>query len=224
MAEKIDKRACAGLTVIVLAAALAASGAVSSSLASSRLEIDVLPTPKQLPASTVAVVSHVPLRLRTITIAGLARAMSQSAVEFGLKSAPASGQPKYKAVEEKALGEQFDAIWIQGQAAEMGIAVTRKEVTAELAQIKKENFKSEKQYHAFLKHAHYTRQDVLNRVRLQLLSTKIEEQVARSVKSPQEVKEVFSAFVAEYRARWRSRTVCAARYAIERCSNGAASG
>ena len=35
-----------------------------------------------------------------------------------------------------------------------------------------------------------------------------------------EAQAAFTAFVAAFEKRWRSRTVCAPQYAIKRCSNG----
>jgi parvulin-like peptidyl-prolyl isomerase len=207
------------LAVSALALALILSS-VTASLASSPTAANALPAPEDLPPRTVAVVSHVPVRSRTITVRELSRAILQVAAQAGLRSAPTPGQPKYKWLEKEAMGELLDGAWIQGQAEEMGIRVTDKQVATELAQIKKENFKSRKQFHAFLEHAHFTLRDVRYRVELQLLSRRIEERVAIGPWSQQEVQEKFSAFVAAYEKRWRSRTVCAPQYAIKRCSNG----
>jgi hypothetical protein len=195
-------------------------GPTVSSPASSVIAIDILPSPEDLPAHTVAVVSHIPVESRTITVRELNRAIVQAAAQAGLKSAPTSAQPKYKRLEERATDELLDGLWIQGQAEEMGIFVTHRQVTTELAQIKKENFKSRKQFYAFLRHIHFTLRDVYYRVELQLLSTQIEERISRDTWNQKEAHKKLVAFVATYKKRWRSRTVCAPRYAIKRCSNG----
>jgi hypothetical protein len=192
---------------------LVLSGFASGSSALTLSAIDVLPTPEELPKNVVAVISHVPLKWRTVTTAELHRAIEQSAVDLGLESPPNPGQPKYEAVEEAALGGQLEGIWLQGQAREMGIVVTRREVANEFAQIKKENFKTEKQYHAFLEHSHLTQREALYRVKLQLLSTKMEERFST---------KAFMGFVTAYEKRWRARTVCSTQFATKRCSNGSA--
>jgi SurA N-terminal domain len=191
----------------------------ASSPASTSTAADSLAAPEELPARTVAVVSHVPVRSRTITIGELGRAIVQTAAQAGLKSPPTPASPRYKRFEKEAMSELLDGLWIQGQAEEMGVRVTGKQVATELAQIKRENFKSQKQFYAFLKHAHFTLRDVHYRVELQLLTTRIEERVSRNTWSQKEAQKKFSAFVDAYEKRWRSRTVCAPRYAIERCSN-----
>jgi exonuclease VII large subunit len=102
----------------------------------------------------------------------------------------------------------------------MGISVTSRQVAIELAQIKKENFKSRKQFFAFIKHAHFTLRDIRYRVELQILATRIDERAARGAQTQKELHEKLSAFVDAYKKRWRSRTVCGPRYAISHCSNG----
>jgi hypothetical protein len=208
-----------GAIVIVIIAILATGGSNSSDTGSA--SINVLPASGELSASTVAVVSHVPASERMISTADLTRSISRQAAQAGLKSTPTPGQPKYKETEEAALGEIFDAIWLGGQATEMGITVTKKEIADEFAQIKKKNFKTEKQYQAFLKSSHFTEADVLARVKLQILSTKIQAQISKGIKGNATAQQKgFGEFVDAYQKRWRSRTVCAAGYVIERCSNG----
>ncbi len=194
----------------------------ATSLAGSSTAIDLLPSPEELPAHTVAVVSHVPAESRTLTTFELSRGIAQSAAQSGLKATPTPGQPRYDALEEAALGELLDGLWILGQAKEMGISVTDKQVSVELAQIKEGNFKTKQQFRAFLEKFHLTLRDVRYRVELQLLSVRIEERLARGIRSQKEAQEKFSAFVAAYTKRWRSRTVCTARYVTNRCSNGPA--
>jgi hypothetical protein len=180
-----------------------------------------LPSPAELPVGVIAIVSHVPPAVGTIKAVDLTRAISQSAADSGLKSTPAPGQPKYKGIEKAALGELLDGIWIQGQAREMRIVATRAQIDRELELIKMENFKTGKEYRAFLKRSHLSHQDVVYRVELQILSTKIQERVLRhSGGSPGDVQKEFAAFVDAYAKRWRARTVCAADKATERCSNG----
>jgi hypothetical protein len=212
----------AWLAVVGLLAASAISVFAAASPARSSTAVNLLPSPEELPARTVAVVSHIPPETRTVTAAELTRAIAQVAAQSRPKAAPTPGQPRYKALEEEALRELLDGLWILGQAAEMGISVTDKEVSVELAQIKKESFKSERQFRSFLQHSHLTMRDVRYRVELQLLSTRIQERIARGVQSQKEAQEKFAAFVTAYLKRWRSRTVCAPRYATERCSNGPA--
>lgn len=210
--------AMAAVVIVVVAIVVISSSGSDDSSASPSSS---LPSADELPVKTVAVVSGVRGSAQTITTADLERAISQAAAQKELKSAPIPGDPKYKEIEEAGLGEILDATWIQGQAAEMGISTTGGEVAEELANVTDEDFKTEKEYQDFLKTSLFTEADVLDRVELQLLSTKIQEQISDGAEGGKDAREeAFAEFVTAYQTRWRARTVCAEPYVIERCSNG----
>jgi parvulin-like peptidyl-prolyl isomerase len=141
------------------------------------------------------VIEDAPEGLGTITEKDLRRAVVQAAAAAQVKPVPKPGDEKYDELREKALGERLDAIWIQGQAEEMGFSVTPKEVEQELAKLKKQAFKTEKQFEEFLEESHYTEEDVNQRVKVQILSTKIQEQLKEesSVPSSREIEEFYEA-------------------------------
>ena len=178
-----------------------------------------LPTPEALPGNVVAFVAHVPLSLGRLTKAEFQRALVQAAAQAGRSSAPGAHAKDYPRFADRALGERLGAIWIPGQAKEMGIGVRPREISRELAHLKKEAFKNKAQYHRFLREAHFTNRDVRERIEIQILSEKIQARVVLGL-SEAEAQKAFSRFVKEYDARWRGRTVCAPDYITERCSNG----
>src|SRR4051794_6167750 len=178
-----------------------------------------LPAPEELPPSVVAFVAHVPLGLGRLTKAEFQRALVHAAAEAGCSSAPGPLAKDYPRIANRALGERLDAIWIQGQAMEMGIGVRPREISRELASLKKQAFKNEAQYRRFLKEAHFTHRDVRERVEIQILSEKIQLRIAIGL-SKAERQKAFDKFVREYGERWRGRTVCAPGYVTVRCSNG----
>jgi hypothetical protein len=171
------------------------------------------PLPVALPGNTVALVSHVPTGLGTITKQEFHRALIQQVAASGRNSVPKPGQKGYEQLRVAVVGERLDAVWIQGQAVEMGLLVTNRQISRELREIKKQNFKSNADYRRFLKDSHFTVQDVRERVKLQMLSVLVQEKVGRNAKA-------FKQFVAAYSKRWRARTVCAPEFVIDRCSNG----
>jgi hypothetical protein len=107
---------------------------------------------------------------------------------------------------------------------EWDIGVTRRQVSRELALIKKESFKSAAEFRKFLRESHYTHRDVRERVRVQLLSLRLQKRISgrieREARNEFEEQQAFRKFLAEFNERWRGRTVCAPGYATERCSNG----
>jgi parvulin-like peptidyl-prolyl isomerase len=132
-----------------------------------------------VPEGDVAIVEHVPDEIGSVSEAEFKRALLQQAVQAKLKKPPKPGEDKYEELKTAALGELLDTIWIQGEAEELGISVTPKQIATELAQIKKQNFKTEAEFQKFLKTSRFSRQDVLDRVKLQLLSTQIQEQITK---------------------------------------------
>ena len=132
-----------------------------------------------VPSGAVAIVQHVPSDVGTISEAEFKRALLQQVSAGKLKKLPASGSKKFEELKKAALGELLDSIWIQGEAEELGITATDKQIATELAQIKKQNFKTAAAYQEFLKTSHFTQADVDKRVKLQVLSTKIQEQILK---------------------------------------------
>jgi parvulin-like peptidyl-prolyl isomerase len=137
-----------------------------------------------VPSGSVAAVEDAPEGLSPVTEAKFHRALLQAAAQGQIKPIPKPGTKKYEELQETALGEVLDSIWIQGQAAEMGISVTPAEIAKELAKLKKQAFKTEKQYKEFLKEAHFSKADVDERVTIQMLSTQIQEQVTEEAPQP----------------------------------------
>ena len=122
---------------------------------------------------------------------------------------PKPGDEQYDGLKETALGELLDSIWIQGAAAEMGIPVTPQEVDAELKKLKEQSFQTEKQYQEFLKESRYTDEDVDRRVKLQILSTKIQDQVQEEAPTPSssEIEDFYEAAKASQFTTPESRDV-----------------
>jgi parvulin-like peptidyl-prolyl isomerase len=131
-----------------------------------------------VPEGDIALVQSVPDDISTISEAEYKRALVQQVAAGGLKKTPEAGGKKYEELRDAALGELLDSIWIQGEAEELGVTVTPKQISTELAQIKKQNFKTEAAYQKFLKTSHFTKADVITRVKLQVLSNQIQEKVS----------------------------------------------
>jgi hypothetical protein len=183
-----------------------------------------LPAPEELVPNTIARVSDVPGRQGVLTKPEFRHALVLAAAAAGLRSAPKPGSGKYERLKEAAVDGLLETAWIHGQAAEWGIAVTRRQVSRELALIKRESFRSEAEYRQFLRASRYTRRDVNDRVELQLLSARLqvrlERQIEREARNEFEEQRALREFSVEFNERWRARTVCAPEYATDRCSNG----
>lgn len=136
-----------------------------------------------VPSDAAVVIEDAPEGLGTITIKDFEHALEQAAAQEKVP-VPKPGDAKYEEVKEKALGEKIESVWIQGVAAEKGIVVTDAEITKELKKLKGQAFKTEKQYEEFLKESHFTEADVNERVKLQILSEKVQNQVTEEAPVP----------------------------------------
>lgn len=148
-----------------------------------------------VPSGDVVLVEGVPSEIGNISQEEFDLALLQAAVQAGLKEAPKPDDKQYEEVKEAALGELIDSVWIQGQAEEMGIEVTEKQIETELEQIKKQNFKTDAAFEKFLEESKYTAEDVDKRVRLQILSTQIQQKLTSNgpAVSESEVEEYYEA-------------------------------
>jgi foldase protein PrsA len=105
---------------------------------------------------------------------------------------PAEGQPKqtdadfkkqcqaqYDQLRQQIVGLLISFEWIEREAEKQGVKATDAEVKKALADQKKQNFPKEADYQKFLKDSGQTNEDVLRRVRLDVLSNKIREKVTK---------------------------------------------
>src|SRR5918999_1209680 len=105
---------------------------------------------------------------------------------------PAKGQPKttdeqlkeqckqeYEQLRDQVLQLLTSFEWIEGEAEEMGIKVSDAEVKKSFEEQKKQSFPKDADYQKFLKDYGQTEQDVMQRVKLDLLSNKIRDKVVK---------------------------------------------
>jgi foldase protein PrsA len=149
-----------------------------------------------VPSGDVAIVKDVPSDVGTISEADFRRALLQQATQAKLKKPPQPGDSKYEKLKATTMRELLNEAWIRGEAEELGISVTEKQVETKLAQIKKQNFSAKGAYQKFLKESHFTEEDVNNRIELQELSTQVQE-VISSAAGPASNAEIADYYEAE---------------------------
>jgi foldase protein PrsA len=149
-----------------------------------------------VPSGDVAIVEGVPDEFDTVSEAELRRSIAQQAGQSGLKKPPKEGEEKYEELKTAALTELLDVVWVRGEAEEMGLSVTQKQIESELVQIKKTNFKAKGSYQKFLNESNFTQEDVNNRLEIQLLSTQIQEQITKGA-APASNSEIEAYYEAE---------------------------
>ncbi|HET7591309.1 MAG TPA: peptidyl-prolyl cis-trans isomerase [Solirubrobacterales bacterium] len=157
-----------------------------------------------VPSGDVAKVQNVPDEIGAIGRAEFNRGMERAAAGAKLKKAPAPGSKKYEEMKETVLKELLEAAWIRGEAEEMGIKTTPKQVEEELATIKKQSFPTKGSYQKFLKESKFTEEDVNDVVEVKVLSTAIQTQVNSEAPAPSS-SEVQSYYDAEKAAQFTEK-------------------
>jgi foldase protein PrsA len=105
---------------------------------------------------------------------------------------PAEGQPKttdqqlkdqckqeYEALRDQVLQLLVSFEWIEGEAEERGVKVTDAEVQKSFDQQRKQSFPKDADYKKFLKDSGQSEEDIKQRVRLDLLSNKIRDEIIK---------------------------------------------
>jgi peptidyl-prolyl cis-trans isomerase C len=145
-------------------------------------------TSPSVPSGDVALVEDVPDELGQVSQEDFDRALAQQIAQAEGKKPPKPGSKEFEELKEKAFNELVDRIWIQGEAEELDLSVTDKQVEDELATIKKQSFPTDDAYAKFLKESKYTQEDVDDLVRLQLLTTQIQEAINSTAPKPSEAE------------------------------------
>ena len=134
-----------------------------------------------VPDNDVAVVEDVPGGLGDITKKEFDVAFEQAWKRGGLQQAPAPEDAQFDQIKEAAMNDLLDQAWLTGEAAELGVTASDREVENQFKSIRDDQFPNEAAYEKFLKDSGFTNQQVIDRVRLQVLSTKIEEKIRDDV-------------------------------------------
>ena len=104
-------------------------------------------------------------------------AIEQAAARQQIRQVPEAGTPQYDLLSEQAMADLLLSRWVSGEADELGIEVADREIDDELESIIQEQFGGQKEFDKFLEQSKFTAEDARERVRLQLLSQRIQEEV-----------------------------------------------
>ncbi|HWX45173.1 MAG TPA: hypothetical protein VNY52_07600 [Solirubrobacteraceae bacterium] len=117
----------------------------------------------------------------------------------------------------QALGFLITSDWVLAEAAARGISVSAAEVKQRLAQIERQSFPQAGSLRKFLARSGESDADLLARVRVELLESRIAAKVTAG-KSGSQSKAVLVGFQQAFKHRWKGDTTCGAGYVMEDCS------
>ncbi len=117
----------------------------------------------------------------------------------------------------RALSFLITSQWVIGEASARKISVSDAEVKRRFAQISKQSFPKTGSLQKFLAKADETEADLLARVKVELLESRIAAKVTAG-KSGAQAKSVLASFQKAFQEHWKRFTTCKSGYVMEDCS------
>jgi parvulin-like peptidyl-prolyl isomerase len=117
-----------------------------------------------------------------ISKANFDRFLLQTARQNNLQSVPQPSDPQYKQLKDQAMQSALQIGWIVGEANKEGLTFTDTQIQQSLQQIKSQ-FKTQQEYEKARDQAGLTEADVVERAKLQLIQSKIQDNISNSVSS-----------------------------------------
>jgi phosphatidylethanolamine-binding protein (PEBP) family uncharacterized protein/uncharacterized membrane protein YgcG len=116
----------------------------------------------------------------------------------------------------RALGFLLTSSWVLGEAAARHISIPEAEVKKRFETLEHQSFPKSGQLQTYLSHAHETSEDLLARVRSEMLLQRIASDVASRHPSSQRTS-VLASFQESFQAHWKALTSCLPAYVMEDC-------
>ncbi len=124
---------------------------------------------------------------------------------------------------QQVMGFLISADWIIGEAQARNIVVSEAAVRHKFDHIRARQFPKRMAFERFLEQSGQTVADLLLRVRLALLSERIQKAVQAGHHSAHSRQRALESFVHEFKAEWTAQTYCAPAYAVQDCGHVQAS-
>lgn len=123
-----------------------------------------------------------------------------------------SGNPGHR-----ALGFLITSSWILGEALERHVSVSSAEVGKRLANLEQKSFPKAGELGKYLKKTKQTKADLAARVKVELLESRIAEEVTEGKSAKQRRKAALASFQQSFQKRWKAQTTCEPAYVMEDC-------
>jgi hypothetical protein len=127
------------------------------------------------------------------------------------------------AIVQEVMGFLIASDWVIGEASELHVHVSQSEVRHVFDHIRGYGFHKQREFRSFLKESGQTIADLLFRVRLNLLSTRIQNRVLAGHRGRRNSQRVLRRFVHEFRSNWEAQTYCEPAYDVSDCGHVQAS-
>jgi hypothetical protein len=153
-----------------------------------------------------------------ITKAAFDHWMVVAARSAGRKTVPAEQTRAWKGLRTQVMSLLLGSHWLTGEATLRQIYVSPPTVRRLFVTTRNQSFASPAGFRRFLRASGMTRRDVLFRVRLDEISSRIRMQVTRGHHGASAQMRALDKFVVDFRTRWQIKTSCAPAYRTPDCS------
>jgi hypothetical protein len=117
------------------------------------------------------------------------------------------------------MGFLLSSEWVLGEAQELDVVVSASDVRTSFDRIRHEQFPKRGEFTAFLRSSGQAVADVLFRVKLSLLTERIQGRVVAGQQGATAQERALSSFVGEFKSKWLARTYCLPAYAVRDCGH-----
>jgi hypothetical protein len=119
----------------------------------------------------------------------------------------------------QVLAFLISADWVSAEAGLMKIRVSEAEIRRSYYHQRAQAFHKRRELRAFLRQTGETVADLLLRVKLNLLSQRIQKHVLDGHHGSQGRQRALARWVSSFKSRWKAQTYCATEYAIPECGH-----
>ena len=119
----------------------------------------------------------------------------------------------------QVMGFLISSDWVIGEARDLNVRVSDVEAWRSFDRIRREQFPKSREFTAFLKSSGETVADLLFRVRVNLLSARIQRRIVAGQHGTPAQEHGVEHFVSEFKSKWRAQTYCAPPYAVSDCGH-----
>jgi hypothetical protein len=120
---------------------------------------------------------------------------------------------------KEVMGFLISSDWVLGEAQSLGVHVSAGQARRTFDRVRRLQFPKDSEFEAFLEQSGQTVSDLIFRIRLNLLSERIQKRVATGHHSAASKQRALSRFVKGFKRKWRARTYCVTKYAVADCGH-----
>ncbi len=127
--------------------------------------------------------------------------------------------PRPHTIAVEVMGFLVSSDWTLGEAAALGVTLSEAQVRHSFEKIRDQQFPHHREFVRFLHSSGETIDDLLFRVRLNMLSQAIQRKVVAAGHSEAEKSHLLAEFIRGFKGRWQPQTYCATRFAVADCGH-----